>query len=451
MQPHDNASDSPPAVTTAPLTSGATDANGEDGAHATHARRSGRGALGPLVVLGIVVALGVPVGLKIKSALEARKAMDAERAKTAQAAETKAGQPRVLTTVRPVKQGWLPTVPFDGTLMAVQEVDLAFRSPGTIAKLNAKNGDRVEKGALLASLDTADLQASQAVASANVRSAQVHLSMANDNDALTTALIESGSSPAVSAVQAKGNVGLALANLEAARAQVASIGVAMRNTTIVAPFAGTITSAPTAAGGAANPGVPQFHLVDVSSLRLVGTVSELDAALVKPDAAVSIGGKAIDGAKVRVVLPTLDAATRRVPVEAIVPNDGATPLLGGSFVRASIAGGAKVDILVVPGTALRPGSQDEVFVVVKGKAAVRTIAFTRGANGELLVRSGLSESDEVVETPTADLAAGAAVDGKGDGKGDGNGDGNGDAKSEKSGAAKSEKSGEKSDAKEHDR
>lgn len=414
MQTHDNASDSPPAVTTAPLTSGANGANDEDGAHATHAPAGHRSAIGPIVVLGIVVALGVPVGLKIRSALEARKAMEAERTKTAQAAETKAAQPRTLTTVRPVKQGWLPTVPFDGTLMAVQEVDLAFRSPGTIAKVNVKNGDRVEKGALLATLDTADLQASQAVAAANVKSAQVHLSMANDNDALTSALIESGSSPAVSAVQAKGNVGLAIANLEAARAQVASIGVAMRNTTIVAPFAGTITSAPTAAGGSASPGMPQFHLVDVSSLRLLGTVSEFDAGLVKVDASVSLGGKAIDGARVKVVLPTLDPATRRVPVEAIVPNDGPTPLLGGSFVRASIAGGTKVDVLVVPATALRPGSQAEVFVVVKGKATIRAIAFTRGANGELLVRSGLAESDEVIETPSADLIDGAPVEGKGD-------------------------------------
>lgn len=414
MQPHDNASDSPPAVTTAPLANGA---NGEEGAHATHAAAGKRSAVGPIVVLGLVVALGVPVGFKIKAALEARKAMEAERTKTAQAAEAKGSQPRALTTVRPVRQGWLPTVPFDGTLMAVQEVDLAFRSPGTIAKVNAKNGDRVEKGALLATLDTADLQASQAVAAANVKSAQVHLSMANDNDALSTALIQSGSSPAIGAVQAKGNVGLALANLEAARAQVASIGVAMRNTTIVAPFAGTITSAPTAAGGAANPSAPQFHLVDVSSLRLLGTVSEFDAGLVKVDAAVSIGGKAVDGAKVRVVLPTLDPATRRVPVEAIVPNDGATQLLGGSFVRASIAGGTKVDVLVVPATALRPGSQAEVFVVVKGKATIRAIAFSRNANGELLVRSGLSESDEVVEVPTPDLIEGAPVDGRGDGRG----------------------------------
>ncbi len=413
MQPHETSSDSPPAVTTAPRVTVE-----KEGARATQAPASGRGGLGAIVVLGLVVALGVPVGLKIKSALEARKAMEAERAKTAQAAETKAGQPRALTTVRPVKQGWLATVPFDGTLMAVQEVDLAFRSPGTIAKIAVKNGDRVEKGALLAALDTADLQASQAVANANVKSAQVQLGLADENNALTTALIKSGSSPAVNAVQANGNVGLALANLEAARAQVASIGVAMRNTTITAPFAGTITSAPTAAGGAANPGAPQFHLVDVSSLRLVGTVSELDAGLVKLDAAVSIGGKAIEGAKVRVVLPTLDAATRRVQVEAIVPNGGPTPLLGGAFVRASIAGGAKVDILVVPGTALRPGSQDEVFVVVKGKAAIRTVSFTRGASGELLVRSGLSESDEVIETPSADLIEGAAVDGKGDGKGD---------------------------------
>lgn len=413
MQPQDPSSDTPPAVTTP-----------GEAVRATQPP-TGRGGLGAIVVLGVVVALGVPVGLKIKSALEARKAMEAERTKTAQAAEVKAAAPKALSLVRPRKQSWLPAVPFDGTLMAVQEVDLAFRSPGTIAKLTVKIGDRVEKGALLASLDTADLQASQAVASAQVKAAEVQLGLANENNALTTALIQSGSSPAVNAIQAKGNVGLALANLETARAQVASIGVAMRNTQITAPFAGTITSAPTAAGGVASPGMPQFHLVDVSSLRLVGTVSELDVPLVKVDAVVSVNGKLVEaggGAKVKAVLPTLDPATRRVPVEAIVPNpggDGAAPLIAGSFVRASIAGGAKVEVLMVPATALRPGTQDEVFVLDGGKAKIRRVAFTRGADGELLVREGLSERDLVIESPTPDLIEGAKVEAPGDEKGKG--------------------------------
>jgi RND family efflux transporter MFP subunit len=404
MQPHENHDTQTGLTTPAP----------GDAPRATRPP-SGRGGLGAIVVLGVVVALGVPVGLKIKSALEARKAMDAERTKTAQAAEEKAGAPKQMALVRPIKRAWLPTVPFDGTLMAAQEVDLAFRSPGTIAKITVKIGDRVEKGALLAALDTADLQASQAVAAAQVKAAQVQLGLANENNTLTTALIQSGSSPAVNAIQSNGNVGLASANLETARAQVASIGVAMRNTQITAPFAGTITQAPTAAGGVANPGVPQFHLVDVSSLRLVGTVSELDVPLVKVDAAVSIDGKPIEiggGAKVKAVLPTLDPATRRVPVEAIVPNaaaDGTSPRIAGAFVRASIAGGAKVDVLVLPGTALRPGTQDEIFVVDGGKAKVRRIAFTRGGDGELLVREGLGERDQVVEAPTADLVEGAPV------------------------------------------
>jgi multidrug efflux pump subunit AcrA (membrane-fusion protein) len=163
----------------------------------------------------------------------------------------------------------------------------------------------------------------------------------------------------------------------------------------------------------AAPGAPLFHLVDVSSLRLVGTVSEQDASLVKLDAPVTIGGKAIPGAKVKSVLPTLDAATRRVPVEAIVPNDGASPMLAGSFVRASISSGTKLDVLVVPATTLRPGTQDEVVVLVQGKAVVKKISFTRGADGELLVRGGLGERDDVVDAPSPDLQDGTRIEAKG--------------------------------------
>ena len=398
MQVHETASDTP--------------LSRERGSQTSPPPGTRGGALGGLVALAMVLAIGVPVGLKIKAALEARKAMDVERAKTAQEAQAEATGPRSLALVRPTRQAWTPTVPFDGTLMAVQEVDLAFRLPGTIAKVTAKIGDRVEKGAPLAALDTSDLQASQRVAEASVKSATVQLSVAHENDALSDALIEKGAAPGVGAVQAKGSVGLASASLEAARAQVAAIGVSMRNSTIYAPFAGTITSAPTAAGGAASPGMPLFHLVDVSSLRLVGTVSELDAELVKVDAPVSLEGKPIAGAKVRIVLPTLDPATRRVQVEAIVPNDGASPMLAGSFVRASIAGSSKVDVLALPATALRPGSQDEVFVVAKGKASIKRVTFTRGPNGELYVRAGLDGGDVVVEAPPTDLPEGAPIDAK---------------------------------------
>jgi multidrug efflux pump subunit AcrA (membrane-fusion protein) len=176
MQAQQHSSDHPPALTT-------------NGAHAP--KPPARGGVGALVVVGLLLALGVPVGMKIKAATAARKAMEAERAKAAQAAEAKGADAKTVTTVRPRAREWLPVVPFDGTLMAAQEVDLAFRQPGTIAKVNAKTGDHVDKNALLAALDTSDLAASRAVASAQVKSAEVQLSLAHDNDALTTALIRS--------------------------------------------------------------------------------------------------------------------------------------------------------------------------------------------------------------------------------------------------------------------
>jgi RND family efflux transporter MFP subunit len=45
-----------------------------------------------------------------------------------------------------------------GTLVSQDEVDLAFQTSGTVTEVNVKVGDQVQKGALLASIDDADLR-----------------------------------------------------------------------------------------------------------------------------------------------------------------------------------------------------------------------------------------------------------------------------------------------------
>jgi multidrug efflux pump subunit AcrA (membrane-fusion protein) len=124
--------------------------------------------------------------------------------------------------------------------------------------------------------------------------------------------------------------------------------------------------------------------------------------------AISVEGREVEG-KVVAVLGSVDPATRRVPVQAEVRNDPKRPILAGTFVRGTVAGLKPIDVLRLPSTTLRPGSQDEVVVAAAGKMQIRHIAFVEHA-GSLLVRSGIEAGDAVIVSPPAEAIDGAAVE-----------------------------------------
>ncbi len=369
--------------------------------------------LGRAVVALLVVGCAVPVVFKVKTALALKKTMNDEREKTAQQAAEKAAAPIEAKVGKGKAETWQPSVPFDGTLQPIHEASLAFKATGPISQIKVKVGDYVEKGALLASLDATEASAQARAASAQIKAAKAQLALAEDNEMRTAAMVKNGAAPEIQGTQAKSQLDLTAAQLESAQAQLALASAMIRNHTLTAPFAGWITMAPTGVGGLAAAGQPLFQVKDVSRLRLVGTVSELDAALVKVGAEVAI---TVEGrsdkvpAKVVAVLPSVDPATRRIPVEAELDNDPKSPLLAGTFVRASVSGGAALPVVRLPGVALRPGAQDEVMIVEKGKLRAAKIVFTRAPDGALLVRSGVTADDAVFLSPPPEAKDGDPVE-----------------------------------------
>src|SRR5207245_754181 len=96
----------------------------------------------------------------------------------------------------------------------------------------------------------------------------------------------------MSGVQSSQQKQLAQAQLDGARAQLQLAQANLKNHTLAAPFAGSVTKVPSGTGAIVNPGVPLFHVSDVSTLKLAATVSEGDAGLVKSGAKVTLN---VDG------------------------------------------------------------------------------------------------------------------------------------------------------------
>ena len=372
-------------------------------------------ARGGWLVLLLGLALAAWIGVRVKDALGGRKAVAQEHAAVAKAAAENASRPPLVKVVRGTRSTWEARIPFEGSLTPAQEADVGFKSAGRIASVRVKVGDRVRAGTVLATLDGREAEAQRAAAEAQAQAAEAQLALAQDAERRTAAIVSSGAQAEASGVEARQRRALAEAQLGSARAQVALARAIVANQSLTAPFAGTITRTLSGAGGIVAPGMPgapQFHLVDLSTLKLVGTVNEQDASLVKVGAEIELpraGGRGTVRGRVVAVVAALDPATKRVPVEAVMENDREQPLIAGALSRASIKGTRPVEVLVLPHGALRPGSQDEVMVVKGDRLSGRRIDFVTDRNGSLLVRAGLDAGDAVLATPWAEAKEGDRV------------------------------------------
>jgi RND family efflux transporter MFP subunit len=381
-------------------------------------RRTGEGTrggswLGRIVVVAIAGGLIGWSGVRIAAALKQKQALAVEREAVAKAALDDG--PRSAAVVRGVAERWTPRVPLDGTLQPARDADLGFKAGGRLQSIRVKLGDCVSAGATLGTLESSEAAVQVQAAEAQLRSAEAQLALARDAESRTGRLVGQGAASQQLGVQTTQQGALAQAQRDAAAAQLALAQANLRNHVLSAPFAGCVTRVPAGVGMIVAPGAPMFHLQDTSTLKLAGTLGEGDAALVKIGAPVemTLDGKLVRGRLVA-VLSSVDASTRRVPVEAEIANPGRA-LRAGTFVRAEVVGTEPIDVVRLPGTVIRPGSQDEVLVVPgakEGGAATletRRVVFTALRDGAVLVRAGLTPADVVLAAPVAETAAGQSI------------------------------------------
>jgi len=372
-------------------------------------------------ITGIVAGVALAAGLGLwtfqrigeakttQSAVEARRSADSERA----AAIARA--PQQVAVVRGKAEHWQARVDLDGTLEAAHRAELGFKVSGRLERIHVEVGDRVRAGATLAQLDAVEAAAQVGAIEAQVRAAEASVALAKDAERRTLPLVQNGSVNEASGVQASSQRELAVAQLDAVRAQLALARAGVQNQALNAPFSGTITRAPNGVGAVVSPGQTLFELVDTQALKLSTTVNEEDADLLAVGAPLEVatGSGNVTG-RISAILGTLDARTRRVPVVADFDNARGS-LRAGAFVRGWVSAQREIPVLRVPHTVLRPGSQDEVFVVnATSRLESRRIAYSIAPDGTLLVRRGIGAEDQLVLAPIAESKTGDEVRIEGD-------------------------------------
>lgn len=265
---------------------------------------------------------------------------------------------------RPVQSSATEVV--TGQLGPSKLLPLGFEVGGRLASSRVSRGDAVKAGQLLGSLDTEIIDAQVAQAEAAVAAAEAGAALALDVAGRNEKLKAEGSVSDVQSKQAETQAKAAQAQVAQAKAGLAQAKAGQKRHFLRALFAGTVIDAPDNVGGMVGPGTPVYVVMQLDPLVLKATLPEKVRAQVAAGQKVRIeavgSDAATDDAIIKVVLPSADPQTRRVPVEVLVPN------ADGRFVANTLAkltvslGGAK-NAVVIPATALGLLGGAHVFVV----------------------------------------------------------------------------------------
>lgn len=223
-----------------------------------------------------------------------------------------------------------------GDLRPDQAADLSFKIGGQLLAVRVQRGDRVKKGQLLATLSDAEARAQLAQTEAAIVQAEAQLGLARDNEARAESLVAANAAPGSQATVVRLQTAIARAALAQAIAARDLAAAALSNHQLKAPFDGALVKVPDGVGQIVAPGVALFRLETLDKLILRSTINEADVDRVKVGDEVTIetnSGKRLTG-KVRLVLRSLEASSRRAPIEVAVPNDKGS-LIAGSYVRAT--------------------------------------------------------------------------------------------------------------------
>jgi RND family efflux transporter MFP subunit len=305
-----------------------------------------------------------------------------------------------------------------GTLKARQQAPLALATGGTLVRIAVVRGQAVAQGTVLAALEDDAARAQVAAAQAALDAARAGAVQAEDGLARVSTIHGQQGSSESSLVQARAGRDLALAQVAGAEAQLRLARVHLAHHTLTAPFAGVVTHVPDGIGLTVATGQPLVTLVGTRVLVLDTSVTQEEAAALRPGAAVTVtvpaSGARTEAARIAAVIGVVDPATNRVPVEIEVPNaDGR--LVANAYARAELPAAPPRDAWRIPAAALVPRDAGYAAWVAgadgKARALPVRVLGEDGASAVVVPADGgpWPAGLRAVENPPVGIADGVAV------------------------------------------
>jgi multidrug efflux system membrane fusion protein len=340
-----------------------------------------------------------------------------------QAKQNKAAGPAVPVTVATVEKKVMPVrIRGIGNIEAYATVAVKARVDGQIMRAHFKEGQDVQKDALIFEIDPRSFEAQLRQAQANLLRDQAQLQNASAQERRYQDLLQKNFVSNEFYAQIRTNRDAAEATAHADQAAVENARVQLEYTRIRSPISGRtgkimIQEGNLVKANDTNPlvvinqiapiyvnfSVPEQYLGEIRRYQAQGTVS-VEVTLPNTNTPPLTG-------KLAFVDNTVDAATGTIRLKAVFENQEKI-LWPGQFANVALTLYTQPDAIVVPSHAVQTGPKGQYVYVVKPDltAEIRDVEVAWAEGAETVVAKGLNSGEQVVTNGQLRLTPGAKVD-----------------------------------------
>jgi membrane fusion protein (multidrug efflux system) len=285
------------------------------------------------------------------------------------------------------------------TLEPEKQAEILAKVGGEIRRILVEEGDRVETGTVLATLDGATQEVALEEAEARLRALE------REHERISSLRAKD--------LASEKDLHDAAARMEEATAQRNAARLQVDYTRIVAPFSGQVTERFVDPGQTVPEGTRLFAIVDRDPLLARIYLPEREAMRTQPGQEVVVipdtdDDVEIEGEVLRIA-PVVDPRTGTVKVTCRISSSNAF-LQPGSFVRVMVQTEIHADALCIPKRALVPEGA-ATYVYKTASDSVEKVAIRTGYSDDLVVEilEGLSEGERVVTVGQGALRPGTKI------------------------------------------
>jgi RND family efflux transporter MFP subunit len=305
-----------------------------------------------------------------------------------------------------------------GNTQAFTDAPIYARTSGYLKHWYFDIGAHIQKGQLLAEIETPEVDQQLQQARADLDTAQANLNIAKITAARWQDLVSTGSVSQQETDQAVSNLSAVKAAAESSAANVRRLEQLQSFEKVCAPFDGVITARNTDIGALIDAGASAqpkelFHVAAIRTLRLYVAVPEVYSRAARSGAPATVTldefpGQTFHGTLVRNA-NSIDIASRTLLVEVDVDNPTGQ-LVPGAYVFVHLKLPDQTRSVTIPSNTLifrKEGLQ--VGLVRDGKAELVPVKISRDYGNSVEIVSGLQPTDAVIVDPSDSLVAGMPV------------------------------------------